>query len=471
MRGADFLCRWTAGRQWRAAPTSADAGLLATSDGNMTMAMQRTTTNDSPELGRPSKGTAGSRHPIRVIVAISAIGVLAMAGCTAGMPAEDVADAEATSSSEAEFDAETVAQFDELVREFQEVNQTPGVLVGVWSPEGTYVSTPGTSDLATDAPLEPDMQFKIASQSKSFTGNLVLQLVDEGRVGLDEPVSEWIDGVPNGDIITIRQLLNHTSGLADVFTDPKVQVFVPDGCDSIDELLAYEATFPVVAEPGGDWSYSNYGYNLLGRVIELADGKDLATVLQERISEPLGLTRTELVMAGSGLTEPFTHGYGSGELGGTQAPTVENDSTDVPLTCLWAHGGIVSTLEDMHVWMSSMSSLISPQLWEEANADPVPFVFGGNYNGPGKWFQGLGFDLTGGFLVAEGSFAGYESSTMYSPELDTTISVATTKLWSAITPPPMMQALAMTLYGDEVDFGLTIEQAMEPNLTIGTVPE
>ena len=408
------------------------------------------------------------------VAALIAVGVLAVAGCTSGSgtPAEEVVDTETGSPVEAAFDADTVAQLDELVRQFQDVNQTPGALIGVWSPDGTYVSTTGTSDLATDAALEPDMQFKIASQTKSFTGNLVLQLVSEGKVGFDDVISKWIDGVPNGDEITIRQLLNHTSGLADVFTDPKVQALVPDGCDSIDELLALEHTFPPLAEPGGDWSYSNYGYNLLGRVVELADGKDLATVLRERIAEPLGLTRTELVMSsGDGLTEPFTHGYGSGELGPTQAATVENDSTWVPLTCLWAHGGMVSTIEDLRVWISSMSTLVSPEVWEEANADPIPFVFGGNYNGPGEWLQGLGFDLTGGFVVAEGSFAGYESSSMYSPELDTTITVATTKMWSAITPPPMMQALAIAVYGDEVDFGLTLDQAMEPNPAIGTVPE
>ena len=408
------------------------------------------------------------------VAALIAVGVLAVAGCTSGQgsPAEEVVDAEAGSSAGAAFDAETVAQLDGLVREFQEVNHTPGALIGVWSPHGTYVSTTGTSDLATDAALEPDMQFKIASQTKSFTGNLVLQLVSEGKVGFDDVISKWIDGVPNGDEITIRQLLNHTSGLADVFTDPKVQALVPDGCDSIDELLALQHTFPPLAEPGGDWSYSNYGYNLLGRVVEVADGKDFATVLRERIAEPLGLTRTELVVTpGDGLTEPFTHGYGSGELGPTQAATAENDSTWVPLTCLWAHGGMVSTIEDLHVWISSMSTLVSPEVWEEANADPIPFVFGGNYNGPGEWLQGLGFDLTGGFVVAEGSFAGYESSSMYSPELDTTITVATTKMWSAITPPPMMQALAIAVYGDEVDFGLTLDQAMEPNPAIGTVPE
>jgi D-alanyl-D-alanine carboxypeptidase len=373
------------------------------------------------------------------------------------------------SPSGGELDAATVEALDALVAEFQEVNQTPGALIGVWSPEGTYLSATGVSDIATDAPLEPDMQFKIASQTKSFTGNLVLQLVSEGKVGLDEHISTWIDGVPNGDEITIRQLLNHTSGLADGFTDPSVQARIPDGC-TVEELLTWEGAFPPVAEPGEQWSYSNYGFNLLGRVIELVEGNDLATVLDERITERLGLTRTALVTDGSGLTAPSTHGYGYGDLGPTQPATVASDATDIPLSCLWAHGAMVSTLEDMHVWMSSMESLIAPQVWAEATTDPVPFVFAGNYNGPGEWLNALGFDLTGGFYVAEGSFAGYESSTMYSPELDTTIAVATTKMPSAITPPPMMQALAITLYGDEVDFGLTLDQAMRPNLGPGHDP-
>lgn len=420
------------------------------------------------------KTRQAARRRGRAVAALLTVGVLAVSASACGVagsdarsssPGSSATAASAGTSTGAAFDAATVEQLDELVRQFQDVNQTPGALIGVWSPHGTYVSATGVSDLTTDAPLEPDMQFKIASQTKSFTGNLVLQLVGEGKVSLDDHISKWIDGVPNGDEITIRQLLNHTSGLADAFTDPIVQARAPDGC-TVEELLTVEATFPPVAEPGEKWSYSNYGFNLLGRMVELVEGQDLSTVLEQRITEPLGLTRT-LLATDSGLTAPYTHGYGSGELGPTQAPTAADDSTDVPLSCLWAHGGMVSTLEDMHVWMRSMSTLVAPEVWKEATTDPVPFVFGGNYNGPGQWLNALGFDVTGGFYVAEGSFAGYESATMYSPTLDTTIAVATTKMWSAVNPPPMMQALAIAVYGDDVDFGLTLDQAMEPNLGTG----
>jgi len=327
------------------------------------------------------------------------------------------------------------------------------------------VSATGVADIATGAILELDMQFKIASQTKTFTANLVLQLVGQGKLGLDDHIATWVEGVPNGDEITIRELLNHTSGLADGFTSPTIQGKVLTGC-TVDELLTAEAKFEPVAAPGEKWSYSNYGYNLLGRVVELVTGQDLSTAIQERIAKPLGLTRTSLPTSGSGLTAPYAHGYGTGDVGPNQAPTVVDDATDLPASCLWAHGGMVSTLDDMRVWAVSLAtgSLLTPEVWKEATTDMVPFVFGGNYNGPGQWRYGLGFVETGGFYGAEGSFAGYESAIMHSPTLNVTIEVVSTKMPNALLPPPIMQALAIAVYGTGVNFGLSLDQAMQPNL-------
>jgi D-alanyl-D-alanine carboxypeptidase len=362
------------------------------------------------------------------------------------------------------LDASTQAKVQQIVRQFQETNRTPGVLVGIWSPRGTFVTASGVANLATGTPLSTDMQFKIASQTKTFTANLVLQLVGEGRVSLDDRISKWVAGVPNGDQITIRELLNHTSGLADGFTSPTIQQMVPNGC-TVEELLAAEALFPPVAPPGTKWSYSNYGYNLLGRVVELATGQDLSTAIQQRIAEPLHLRRTLLPVSGNGLSVPFTHGYGTGDVGPTQAPTASDDATDLPGSCLWAHGGMVSTLSDMHIWSVALATgaLLKPAVWREANKDLIPFVFPGGYNGPGRWRYGLGFVESGGFVGGEGSFAGYESATMYSPDRRTAIEVVSTKLANAITPPPMIQALAMALYGPSIGFGLTPAQALQPN--------
>jgi len=141
----------------------------------------------------------------------------------------------------------TRAKVERIIRTFLDTNRTPGVLIGIWSPRGNFVSARGVADLGTGAPLTPDMQFKIGSQTKAFTAVLVLQLVGEKKVSLDDVISKWVAGVPNGDQVTIRQLLNHTSGLANGF--PTAQALLPTGC-TVAELLAIGAWEPPVAPPG-----------------------------------------------------------------------------------------------------------------------------------------------------------------------------------------------------------------------------
>jgi D-alanyl-D-alanine carboxypeptidase len=104
-----------------------------------------------------------------------------------------------------------------------------------------------------------------------------------------------------------------------------------------------------------------------------------------------------------------------------------------------------------------------PAVWKQAKKNAVPFVFALNYNGPGRWKNGLGFDESGGFIGGAGSIPGYESTAMYSPARRTTIEVVSTKQVNAITPEPMLQALAMAVFGPRIGFGLTPAQALKPN--------
>jgi D-alanyl-D-alanine carboxypeptidase len=353
----------------------------------------------------------------------------------------------------------------QTVRQFKDATRTPGVLVGLWSPKGTFVSATGVADVKTARRLTTRMQFKIASQTKAFTGDLILQLVGEGKVSLDDHVSRWVAGVPNGDQITIRQLLNMTSGLRTGFlSDPAKQNWLVTGCTEAD-VLAAGASQPPLAPPGTVWSYSNYGYDLLGRVVELTTGQDISTAIQQRIAGPLGLHRTLLPTTGNGLTVPFTHGYGG--VRPTKAPSAKQDATALRQSCTGASGGMVSTLSDLRVWSRALGTgaLLNPAVWSEANTGLFPYAFGDHYNGPGRWLQGLGFVESGGFKGKEGSIPGYESITMYSPARHTSIVVASTKQANAITPTRMFQALAMDVYGPNIGFGLTPAQAMAPSYT------
>jgi D-alanyl-D-alanine carboxypeptidase len=134
---------------------------------------------------------------------------------------------------------------------------------------------------------------------------------------------------------------------------------------------------------------------------------------------------------------------------------------------------MVSTLRDLHVWTRALATgvLIKPAVWKEAKKHPIPFVFPGGYNGPGRWRYGLGFAESGGFIGKEGSSPGYESTAMYSPARMTAVAVVSTKQPNAINPPPMLQALAMAIYGARIGFGLTPAQALAPNLGAGSAEE
>lgn len=144
---------------------------------------------------------------------------------------------------------------------------------------GVWVAQRGS-----DKPL-----FYWASVGKQATAVIVLQLVQEGRLSLSDPISRWVSGVPNGDAITIEMLLNHTSGLFSANEDLRVHRAnrVLDASAELEVLRRHGAMFC----PGERWRYSNSGYSLLGQVIEQVDGRPLAEALRRRIIDPLGLTQ------------------------------------------------------------------------------------------------------------------------------------------------------------------------------------
>jgi D-alanyl-D-alanine carboxypeptidase len=353
-----------------------------------------------------------------------------------------------------------------VINQFQKDTKTPGVLAGVWSPQGNWVVAQGVANLATGARLSTDMQYKIGSLTKTFTADVILQLVGEGKVSLNDHIAKWIPGVPNGSNITIRELLSHTSGLGDISYDsddvdnPSTAAYArfQAGCTS-QELV--RSGLPPVAAPGAIWSYSNYGYELLGRVAELVTGQSLSTLIKKRITAPLGMRRTYLPASGSGLTVPYAHGYLAQVSGGPI------DFSSLTLSCAGAAGGMVSTLSDMHKWSVALGTgrLLKPRVWAEARrdqvlADPlIPLLTRSRIT------DGLGFFEIGGFFGHQGDIQGYDSATFYSPALHMTVAVADTGvLTNGVIPvgtTALAQELAMAAYGHPL-FGLVPGQAIAP---------
>jgi D-alanyl-D-alanine carboxypeptidase len=137
-------------------------------------------------------------------------------------------------------------------------------------------------------PANPDLPYQIASNSKQFTAMAILLLRDEGKLSLDDPVSKYIPGITEGDKITIRELLSHTSGLQDFW--PQDYLFsdmtVPTTPQHIVDKWAKK---PLDFEPGTRWQYSNTGYVVAGMIAEKVSGEPLLTFLQQHVFEPLGM--------------------------------------------------------------------------------------------------------------------------------------------------------------------------------------
>lgn len=263
-----------------------------------------------------------------------------------------VAVAVAPASAAARPDVATAAQpsLRQLARSIVDTG-VPGAVVLVREGSGVRAGVAGFANLRTRERMSADHAFRVGSITKTFVATVVLQLAGEGVVRLDDPIERWLPGmVPNGGAITLRHLLNHTSGLFNYTEDPEVvRAFVRNRLKvwTPAELVALATPQPPRFAPGTNWSYSNTGYILLGLVVERATGTTLAEQLRRRIFEPLALTRTSLPETAA-MAPPFARGYllrGNGLIatpGGRPA-----DVTLYDPSLFWATGALVSTAADL----------------------------------------------------------------------------------------------------------------------------
>ncbi|MET1071520.1 MAG: serine hydrolase domain-containing protein [Umezawaea sp.] len=172
----------------------------------------------------------------------------------------------------------------------------PGVIVRFDDGRSPVEITKQAPWTTKDHRLAATDEFRVGSNTKTVVAALVLQLVGEGRVGLDDPVGKWLPGlVPGGSGITLRMLLNHTSGLGDFVDDPAVidSVFGRSARKwTSRELLAAGTALPPTSAPGTEWHYSNTNYIAIGMVLEKATGRHLADLVDQRIARPLRLKHT-----------------------------------------------------------------------------------------------------------------------------------------------------------------------------------
>jgi CubicO group peptidase (beta-lactamase class C family) len=189
--------------------------------------------------------------------------------------------------------AEKLRAFEEFVREQMEKNKIPGMTIGFVKDDYVWVKGFGYADVENKVPAKAESSYRLASVQKSMTAVAILQLVEQGKINLDAEVQTYVPYFPKKKFpITVRQLLYHLGGIPHyVNRDAEQHIKVHK---TTREAIAIFENFDLVAEPGTKFSYSSYGYNLLGAVIEGASGQPYADYMREHVWGPLGMSGTRM---------------------------------------------------------------------------------------------------------------------------------------------------------------------------------
>ncbi|MGB8501587.1 MAG: serine hydrolase domain-containing protein [Mycobacterium sp.] len=339
---------------------------------------------------------------------------LAVSGCGGTSAPTEQASAPSSAESVGEMNADIAQRLDDAIKQAMTQASIPGAIVGVWGHDGRYVRAFGVADKATGAAMQTDFYSRIGSVTKTFTVTGVLQLADQGKLGLDDPIGKYIDGVPQGDQITLRQLARMQSGLPNYSNSSRFQQALfedPRRNFSPQELLGYAFGELPTFRPGQGFEYSNTNTILLGLVVEKVGGQSLADYIRDHILMPLGMSHTSFPAA-SEFPAPHAQGYTDQTADGSQTT-----ATDWNPSWGWAAGAMISTLEDMHTWAPALATgkLLSLQM----QAQRLQTVTSPGL--PPQDGYGLGIFNLSGWIGHNGSLPGYQAVVVHRPEANQTM--------------------------------------------------
>jgi D-alanyl-D-alanine carboxypeptidase len=325
----------------------------------------------------------------------------------------------------------------------------PGAVVLLQTPQGNFAFAYGTTELDRTAPPRAETHFRAASNTKTMTAAVIVQLVQEGKLSFDDAISKYVQGVPDGERITIRQLIRMRSGLYNYTNAQELAESLdhdPDRTWTMKEVLGMAFKRPLLFPPGAEFEYNNTNYILLGLVAEKIEGQPLTSIFRNRLFEPLGMKNTALPPSTSNsIPEPYSHGYlyGGSSYALVDAPYPDdlraaakagtlkpNDDTWQNPSPYFAAGGIISTANDLATWMRALVGgkifdadyhrqwLNSPEAEDPNNPDGQRYGYGIALItfGPNKiYFHG-------------GEMPGYNSFMGHDPKNDVTLIV-----WTSLT--------------------------------------
>jgi D-alanyl-D-alanine carboxypeptidase len=336
---------------------------------------------------------------------------MALTLCLAPL-APALAQAQPAAAQKAPSDAE-VARYAQALLEETYTAQGPGAAVLIARGDRVlFRGARGEGDMEAHTALSPDQLFRIGSVTKQFAAAGVLKLVEEGKVKLDDPVTKYVPGYPNGDKITVLMLLNHTSGIKSYTGIPGHMLTGIQKDLTTAQLIDVFKDQPVDFAPGASWSYNNSGYVLVGAVIESASGMAWYDYLDKVFFKPLGMTDTGY---GGDPKLVARQAKGYTELGGKPAPM-----RILSMTQPHAAGALLSTPNDLLKWNRALhegrvlkSELYSRMITPEGPAVEADYGLG---IGPGKVRGAPTLEHSGGIF-------GFSSRLTYYPGPDITVVV------------------------------------------------
>ena len=337
-------------------------------------------------------------------------GCTAAAFCTAGAPA---AEGDRAFSADVQRRIEAVARKE--LAAFGGGQPVPGVALGVWDPgHGSLVEGIGYGDLAPRRAMALEDRFRIGSNTKTFVTTVILQLVDEKRLALDDPVDRFKlpVTVPRGGTITVRQLLEMRSGIIDLYASPAFQKLDigPHDVFDLKHWTELALAHPPLFAPGAKYNYSNTNYMLLGWIVEAVTHDTIANEIHKRCIEPMHLDATRFPVTDPNMPMPYARGYSL-----NKNKLWIDESVVFPPNVSWAAGAMISDVGDMRKWVKAyVTGTTNSAASQKARLTCLP-------TGEGNLAFGLGIGCSAGWYGYTGGITGYNTAAYYMPARGVTI--------------------------------------------------